>query len=115
MIYPNTFESKIGVNEIRTLLRERCLSSLGKEEVDKIVFMDSMKDINTQLARVREFRRLQEEVEDFPLNYFFDVRESVARLRLEGTHMEEDELFDLRRSMGTICDIVSYFNRCDED
>ena len=115
MIYPNTFESKIGFNEIRTLLRERCLSSLGKEEVDKIVFMDSMKDINTQLARVREFRRLQEEVEDFPLNYFFDVRESVARLRLEGTHMEEDELFDLRRSMGTICDIVSYLNRCDED
>ena len=115
MIYPNTFESKIGFNEIRTLLRERCLSSLGKEEVDKIAFMDSMKDINTQLARVREFRRLQEEVEDFPLNYFFDVRESVARLRLEGTHMEEDELFDLRRSMGTICDIVSYLNRCDED
>ena len=115
MIYPNTFESKIGFNEIRTLLRERCLSSLGKEEVDKIVFMDSMKDINTQLARVREFRRLQEEVEDFPLNYFFDVRESVARLRLEGTHMEEDELFNLRRSMGTICDIVSYLNRCDED
>ena len=115
MIYPNTFESKIGFNEIRTLLRERCLSSLGKEEVDKIAFMDSMKDINTQLARVREFRRLQEEVEDFPLNYFFDVRESVARLRLEGTHMEEDELFDLRRSMGTICDIVAYLNRCDED
>ena len=77
--------------------------------------MDNMKAINTQLARVREFRRLQEEAEEFPLNYFFDVRQSVARLRLEGTHMEEDELFDLRRSMGTICDIVNYLNRSDED
>lgn len=115
MIYPNTFENKIGFNEIRTLLRERCLSSLGKEEIDKIAFMDDMKAINTQLARVREFRKLQEEVEDFPISYFFDVRQSVARLRLEGTHLEEDELFDLRRSMGTICDIVSYLNRCDED
>ena len=115
MIYPNTFENKIGFNEIRTLLRERCLSSLGKEEVDKITFMDNMKAINTQLARVREFRRLQEEAEEFPLNYFFDVRQSVARLRLEGTHMEEDELFDLRRSMGTICDIVNYLNRSNED
>lgn len=115
MIYPNTFENKIGFNEIRTLLRERCLSSLGKEEIDKIAFMDDMKAINTQLARVREFRKLQEEAEDFPISYFFDVRQSVARLRLEGTHLEEDELFDLRRSMGTICDIVSYLNRCDED
>ena len=115
MIYPNTFENKIGFNEIRNLLRERCLSSLGKEEIDNIVFMDDMKAINVQLARVREFRRLQEEAEDFPLNYFLDVRQSVARLRLEGTHLEEDELFDLRRSMGTICDIVSYLNRSDED
>ena len=115
MIYPNTFENKIGFNEIRTLLRERCLSSLGKEEIDKIAFMDDMNAINTQLARVREFRKLQEEAEDFPISYFFDVRQSVARLRLEGTHLEEDELFDLRRSMGTICDIVAYLNRCDED
>lgn len=115
MIYPNTFENKISFNEIRTLLRERCLSSLGKEEIDKITFMDDMKAINTQLARVREFRKLQEEAEDFPISYFFDVRQSVARLRLEGTHLEEDELFDLRRSMGTICDIVAYLNRCDED
>lgn len=114
MIYPKTFEDKIGFNEIRTLLRERCLSSLGKEEVDKITFMDNVKAINTQLSRVREFRRLQEEEENFPLNYFFDVRQSVARLRLEGTHMEEDELFDLRRSLGTVNDIVTYLNRTDE-
>ena len=115
MIYPKTFEDKIGFNEIRTLLRERCLSSLGKEEVDKITFMDNVKAINTQLSRVREFRRLQEKEENFPLNYFFDVRQSVARLRLEGTHMEEDELFDLRRSLGTVNDIVTYLNRTDED
>lgn len=115
MIYPKTFEDKIGFNEIRTLLRERCLSSLGKEEVDKITFMDNVNAINTQLSRVREFRRLQEEEENFPLNYFFDVRQSVARLRLEGTHMEEDELFDLRRSLGTVNDIVTYLNRTDED
>ncbi|MFW5609025.1 MAG: endonuclease MutS2, partial [Prevotella pectinovora] len=75
----------------------------------------NVKAINTQLSRVREFRRLQEEEENFPLNYFFDVRQSVARLRLEGTHMEEDELFDLRRSLGTVNDIVTYLNRTDED
>lgn len=113
MIYPKTFENKIGFDEIRTLLRERCLSPLGKEMVDNIGVSDNADTINEWLRQVREFRRLQEEADDFPMRYFFDVREAVSRLRLEGTHLEENELFDLRRSLETICDIVNYLNRTD--
>ena len=114
MIYPKTFETKIGFNEIRTLLSERCFSPLGKEKVQEMAFMSSSTEINTQLARIREFRRIGESQEEFPLGSFFDVRHAVARLRLEGTHLEEEELFDLRRSMGTVADIVGFLNRCDE-
>ena len=99
MIYPETFEQKIGFHEIRTMIRERCLSPLGKEQVDLITMSADAGIINEWLQQVREFRRIQEEVEEFPLSYFFDVRESVARIRLEGTHMEENELFDLKRSL----------------
>lgn len=113
MIYPDTFESKIGFDEVRRLLRERCLSTLGKERVEAVAFTDNADTINTQLQQVREFRLLQQEADDFPLNYFFDVRESVSRLRLEGTHLEAAELFDLRRSLQTIADIVNYLNRTD--
>ena len=115
MIYPETFESKIGFDEVRSLLRERCLSSLGKEKVEAVKFTDNVETLNELLTQVREFRRLQEEADNFPLNYFFDVRESVARLRLEGTHLEASELFDLRRSLETIAGIVNYLNRTDGD
>ena len=111
MIYPKTFESKLGFDEVRTLLRERCLSTLGKDMVDAVAVSGDAAVINEWLAQVREFRRLQEEADDFPLRYFFDVREAVARLRLEGTHLDEAELFDLRRSLDTICAIVAYLNR----
>ena len=111
MIYPKTFESKLGFDEVRTLLRERCLSTLGKDMVDAVAVSGDAAVINEWLAQVREFRRLQEEADDFPLRYFFDVREAVARLRLEGTHLDEAELFDLRRSLDTICAIVDYLNR----
>lgn len=111
MIYPNTFESKLGFDEVRALLRGRCLSTLGKDMVDAMAFSDDPATINEWLAQVREFRRLQEEADDFPLSYFFDVRRAVARLRLEGTHLDEAELFDLRRSLDTICAIVAYLNR----
>ena len=114
MIYPKTFESKIGFNDIRALLRERCLSPLGKELVDKMSASADAAVVNEWLAQVREFRRLQDEADDFPMQYFFDVRQAVSRLRLEGTHLDEGELFDLRRSLGTICGIVDYLNRQDD-
>lgn len=114
MIYPDTFESKIGFTEVRELLKARCLSTLGKEKVDALTFTDDVEVINRWLTEVREFRQLRQEADDFPMNYFFDVRGAVARLRLEGTHLEPDELFDLRRSLQTIADLVNYLNRTEE-
>ena len=108
MIYPKNFENKIGFTEIRRLLRGECLSTLGSERVDQIAFSADADEVNEWLLQVREFRRIQEEEDDFPLNYFFDVRASIARIRLENTHLEESELFDLRRSLETIFDIVKF-------
>ena len=115
MIYPSNFEHKIGFDEIRTLLKERCLSGLGKEKVDEIAFSTDVTEVNERLEQLREFRRLQEDADDFPLQYFFDVRESIKRIRLEGTHLEENEVWDLRRSLETIANIVKYLERGGEE
>ena len=82
MIYPKNFESKIGFDEIRRLLKEHCLSTLGKERVDELGFSEQAATVNEWLEQVREFRRLQQATEKPELNFFFDVRESVARIRL---------------------------------
>ena len=111
MIYPNNFEHKIGFDEIRGLLKGHCLSSLGKEKVDEIAFTTDYAEVCELLEQVREFRRLQQEADDFPMQYFFDVREAVSRIRLGNTHLEEQEVWDLRRSLQTIADIVRYLNR----
>ena len=115
MIYPNNYEHKIGFDEIRTLLRDRCLSSLGREKVGELDFSDDAHEVNERLCQVREFRQLTETKDDFPLQYFFDVREAVARIRLAGTHFEEQEVYDLRRSLETIHKIVSYLTPKDAD
>jgi DNA mismatch repair protein MutS2 len=60
------------------------------------------------MEQVREMRRLTQATEKPEMNYFFDVRESVARIRLENTHLEENELWDLRRSLETIGIIVTF-------
>ena len=70
--------------------------------------------INRWLTEVREFRNIQEGLEPFPLDNVFDVRASVARIRLEGTYMEEDELFDLKRSLETIIAVVKFLSVGEE-
>ncbi len=115
MIYPNNYESKIGFDEIRRLLKGHCMSSLGQEKVDELAFSDDVSVINEAMAQVREMRRMMQATEKPEMNYFFDVRESVARLRMENTHIEEDELFDLRRSLETIGIIVAFLNKNNGD
>lgn len=115
MIYPNNFELKIGFNEIRQLLCEHCLSILGKDAVEKISISTDINQINTWLRQTKEFRFLMETAEDFPLRYFFDLREVLNRLRLDGTHAEESELHDLRRSLQTITELVSYLRKQESD
>ena len=107
MIYPNNFEQKIGFNQIQILLKQYCLSSLGKDKTDELSFSTSFDEVNEWLQQIHEFRQLLSISDDFPLQFFYDVRPQLARLRLEGTHMEEAEMFDLRRSLDTICRIVN--------
>lgn len=111
MIYPNNFEHKVGFDEIRSILKGYCLSTLGKEKVDEICFSTDYDVLSEQLLQVKEFRRLRQEADDFPMQFFFDVRAAISRIRLENTHLEEEEVWDLRRSLETISNIVKYLNR----
>ena len=115
MIYPQNYEQKIGFDEIRRILKGQCQSSLGQEKVDEIVFSDNAVVVNEQLEQVREMRRLMQTTEKPEMNYFFDVRQSVARIRMENTHLEENELWDLRRSLETIGIIVTFLNKNNGD
>ena len=115
MIYPKNYETKIGFDEIRRLLKEQCLSTLGKGLVDEMSFSDDVDQVNEWMQQVREMRRMQQDTEKPEMNFFFDVRESLARIRLENTHLEEDEVWDLRRSLDTITNIVRFLNDAEED
>ena len=110
MIYPQNFEQKIGFDQIRTLLKEQCLSSLGEERVDSMEFTDNAETINRLLNETTEFIRIIQEEDNFPDQYFFDVRPSLHRIRVEGLYLDEQEVFDLRRSLETIHSIVRFLH-----
>ena len=108
VIYPNNFEQKIGFDKIRQLLADKCLSPLGKGRVEEAHFSDDYATVARWLEETDEFLKLLRGDEEFPANYFFDVRYSLKRIRPEGTWLDEKELFDLKRSLQTISDIVRF-------
>ena len=110
MIYPNNFEAKIGFTEIRRKLQGNCLCTLGWELVNEMGFMSVPEDIRRSFAQLRELRRLKENEEELPLQYIYDIRSSIVRLKLKGTHLEEQELFDLLRNLQTVHGIRNCLN-----
>ena len=115
MICPQNFEQKIGFDQIRQLLKDKCLSTLGEERVNEMNFSDHFEEVDELLNQVAEFVRIIQEEDNFPDQFFFDVRPSLKRIRIEGMYMDEQELFDLRRSLETIRDIIRFLQRNDEE
>lgn len=110
MIYPEAFESKLKFEKIRKLLAEHCLSGLGKEWIERLSFSVRFDEVKTWLEQTGEMLCLINEGEEMPVSYFIDLRLPLKKTRVEGLFLEEPELFDLRRSLGTIKDIIRFIN-----
>ncbi len=114
-VYPENFETKIGFDKIRELIKSRCLSSLGKELVDEIEFYTNYEYLSETLSLVQEFVTIIREMENFPTSYYFDLREALTKIKIEGRFLETEELFDLKRSLETISGIVRFLKQTKED
>lgn len=115
MIYPQNFEQKTGFDKIRRLISDKCLSPLGQERVAEMEFSAHYTTVTQRLQQTDEFVRILHGEVEFPANYFFDVRYSLKRIRPEGTWLDEKELFDLKRSLQTINDIVRFFRPVEDE
>ena len=111
MIYPHNFETRIEFDAIRRMLKDECLCQLGRERVDDMQFMTDYGAVCRRLDEVVEFVRMLQVEDGFPNDYYFDVREPLMRIRIEGMYMGADELFSLRRSLDTIGRIVSLLRK----
>ena len=95
-------EHKIGFDEIRTLLKGHCISRLGTERVDEIAFETDVEKIQYRLNIVSEIQLVLDNELQLPGEDFFDMRLTLRRIRVEGTYIEENEMWELKRSLDTL-------------
>ncbi len=110
MVYPSNIEQKIDFGVIREQLHKACSSSLGRNKVDEMTFLT---DYNAILHRLREAEEMTKVLSDASLQYprgeINDLRESLARVRVEGLYLDEMELNQLRQSIDYAAQLESFF------
>lgn len=78
-------------------------------------FKTEFETIVAELNQTKEFVQILSSGEEFPQEAFYDMRETLQKISIEGMFIEETELFNLRRSLDTIGKIVMFFNEKEEE
>lgn len=115
MIYPQHFEQKIGFSEIRQLLSNHCLSSLGRSRVEQMTFLTKHDEIRLLHQQIQEFLRIMAEVSELPEQDFFDLRPTIQRIRIEGVYLDEKELHNLYLSLRTLHSWISILRGVEDE
>lgn len=111
MIYPEDFEQKLGVDQVRQIIKTYCLSPAGALEVEGMSFSTDIHCIRTNLHQNIEFKQILEKEEEFPSRYFFDPAEWLKKIALEGNYLDERELLDLANSLDTTLACLAFLKK----
>ena len=115
MYYPSNIESKIDFSVIREELQRRCASPLGREQVDAMRMETDFETVQRLLSLTDQMRLAQADpMLSFPRGDINDVRECVARIRVEGLFLDEAELDDLRHTLAFAVELEQFFAGLDE-
>lgn len=115
MLYPTSFEEKLGFNTIRDILKKGCQSITGKELVDAINFITDFKTLSQILAETEEMRHLILYSTNFPALHIASVEHEMEVLSVEGSFVEVDIVVELRDSLVNALDFLTFIRRQDSN
>jgi DNA mismatch repair protein MutS2 len=114
MVFPVDFETKIGFDGIRGLVREFCIGP-GKSRIEEMGFSDDLDEIRPLLGQTEELRRILLSEENFPSQDYYDLTGELLRIRIGGTFIEPENLSLLKLSLSSIAQILDFFRKHPED
>jgi len=114
MLYPDNCEERLGFNEVRQLVRDYCLSTMGQNLVDKMQVMTKYDQIDKFLRQTKEFKSILENQEPLQISTFFDIKVLADKIKVEGSYLIEEELFKIYTSLQTVFSVIRFFDERKE-
>lgn len=109
MIYPQNSLQKLGFEDIKIAIRNFCMSEMGRGMVEKIQFMSNYEQINKFLRQTSEFKNILQNDQPLPIQSFFDIKRLAEKAKIEGTFLNEEEIFQIYSSLQTVFAVIKYF------
>ncbi|MCD8742111.1 endonuclease MutS2 [Mucilaginibacter roseus] len=110
MLYPDNSADKLGFNEVKELIKAHCLSTMGRQMVDKIQVMNNYDNIRKFLSQAAEFKNILTNDAALPIQHFFDIKTLANKARIEGAFLSEEEFYQVQASLSTVFAVIAYFN-----
>ncbi len=92
---------------------ELCVSDMGRNHVDRMCFLTQFETIKLRLGQTEEFRQILMFGNPFPAQNYFNLIPELMRIRMPGTILLQENLFDLKTSLQSIFDVISYLRLLD--
>ena len=93
----------------------RCASPLGRERVEAMRMETEYDTVNHLLLLTDQMRMAKSDpMLTFPRGDIHDMREAIARIRVEGLFLDEAELDDLRKTLAYAVEMERFFTSLDE-
>ncbi len=108
-----TIEEKLGFTKIRQLLANECTNGLAVHMAEEMAFSSNYDRVVRELQQTEEFRQILVLENSFPAQDFIDLTDELNRLRVSGTVIELEALFDLKCSLHTIGECLRFLLRDD--
>ncbi|MDE7389258.1 MAG: Smr/MutS family protein [Muribaculaceae bacterium] len=112
MIYPESFEQKVGFSTVRRAVASRCVTAMGADECARIVFSTDFAEVEQRLLATAEMLALtgtEGSGEALPLGEITDLRDVLNRIRVPGTFPPLEALPQLRTTLHAMERIASTF------
>lgn len=113
MIYPSSFESKIGFDKIRLAVIEKCTGSLSADKAKEMSFSDDYDVVKRNLTRTEEMLNIIEASLDLPLSNLADLGNSLLLLKAEGNYLSAAQLYRLMQMMAQAAELKVFFSRSE--
>jgi len=109
MIYPDNAAEKLGFLEIKSLIKDKCLSIMGQQMVDKIQPLHQFGQIDKFLRQTNEFKEILINDAPLPIDHLYPIKNLVEKIRVEGSFLSEEEFFQITLSLKTVFAVIHYF------
>ncbi len=111
MIYPATFEQKIGFDRLREQVAALTTMAAARRKIDEQRFSTSAREIERRLTLADEMRSLLVMEYDFPSGDYPDTEPITAKLTIEGLFLEVAEVATLQRALRTIGAVAAFIRQ----